>query len=239
MTPPITALGSRYGIQGALGRSVKRASTGYTDWWDLDGTITSCVGAWQAKGVASLAASYVNLTGNSTYDLSEGNAPSWNTATGWTANGTDTWLNTSIPMVSTNTTLIARVANLSYDGTLDGYIIGEYQAGRRYMRLVYYRNSSFQVNNQNTIVVSDAGQSAGIPAMTCDDTTTYGYFNGSFVNSETTGTATDANTYKLFARAPFDTPSNVLNGDMIAAAVYSECLTTTQIGNLTTAMAAL
>lgn len=27
MTPPITALGSRYGIQGALGRSVKRAST--------------------------------------------------------------------------------------------------------------------------------------------------------------------------------------------------------------------
>jgi hypothetical protein len=34
---PITALGSRYGIQGALGRSVKRAAAG-GGWWDLNGT---------------------------------------------------------------------------------------------------------------------------------------------------------------------------------------------------------
>lgn len=35
MTPPITALGSRYGIQGALGRSVKRAASGITDPTDI------------------------------------------------------------------------------------------------------------------------------------------------------------------------------------------------------------
>lgn len=40
---PITALGSRYGIQGALGRSVKRASTGFDKtsliaWWTMDET---------------------------------------------------------------------------------------------------------------------------------------------------------------------------------------------------------
>lgn len=57
---PITALGSRYGIQGALGRSVKRASGG-GGWWDLNGTITGCVAAYQPKGAASYAASKVNL----------------------------------------------------------------------------------------------------------------------------------------------------------------------------------
>lgn len=39
MTPPITALGSRYGIQGALGRSVKRAASGITDPTDISGCL--------------------------------------------------------------------------------------------------------------------------------------------------------------------------------------------------------
>ena len=36
---PITALGSRYGIQGALGRSVKRAASGITDPTDITGCL--------------------------------------------------------------------------------------------------------------------------------------------------------------------------------------------------------
>ena len=78
---PITALGSRYGIQGALGRSVKRASSAST-WWDLGGTITSCVAAYQPKGAADLAASYVNLANPGTYDLAPDGSPSFNTNDG-------------------------------------------------------------------------------------------------------------------------------------------------------------
>jgi len=80
---PITALGSRYGIQGALGRSVKRAAGG--GWWDLNGTIKSCVAAYQPVGAADYAASKVNLLNPGTYNLSDGVAyPDWASATGWT-----------------------------------------------------------------------------------------------------------------------------------------------------------
>ena len=52
-------------------------------WWDLNGTITSCVAAYQPKGAASYAASKVNLANPGTYNLSDGVAPNWDTGTGW------------------------------------------------------------------------------------------------------------------------------------------------------------
>jgi len=58
---------------------VSAAST----WWDLNGTITSCVAAYQPKGAASYAASLVNLTGNTDYDATEGIAPYWDSTNGW------------------------------------------------------------------------------------------------------------------------------------------------------------
>ncbi len=77
----ITPLGSRYGIS-PLGRSVRRAEAG--GWWDLNGTITGCIGAWQGKGAASAAASYVNLAQPGTYNLSNGATyPTWDASYGW------------------------------------------------------------------------------------------------------------------------------------------------------------
>jgi len=86
MTPPITALGSRYGIQGALGRSVKRAAAG-GGWWDLNGTITSCVAAYQPKGAASYADSLINLASPGTNNAVEGVAPQWDSTNGWKGTG--------------------------------------------------------------------------------------------------------------------------------------------------------
>lgn len=63
-------------------------------WWDLNGTITSCFAAYQAIGVASYAASKINLVNPGTYDLMDGQGnvtnatnPTWDSA-GWTFNGT-------------------------------------------------------------------------------------------------------------------------------------------------------
>ena len=35
----------------------------YTDWWDLDGAVSGCIGAWSAFA-ANQTASYTDLSGN-------------------------------------------------------------------------------------------------------------------------------------------------------------------------------
>jgi len=118
MTPPITALGSRYGIQGALGRSVKRAAGGYTNWWDLDGAITSCVAAYQASGAASYVASLTDLSGNNNH-ATEGNAPGWNAVNGWIFNGTDDYLKTGV-LSNPTYTMIVKFTDVSNNAILIG-----------------------------------------------------------------------------------------------------------------------
>lgn len=59
-------------------------------WWDLDGTITSCLVAYQAIGAASYAASKVNLANPGTYDAVKANAneSDWTADYGWDYGGT-------------------------------------------------------------------------------------------------------------------------------------------------------
>lgn len=66
--------------------------------WYLSGGIApaNCVAAYQAKGAASYAVSKSNLANPGTYDLAEGSAPSWSTASGWTFNGVNNYLKTGI-----------------------------------------------------------------------------------------------------------------------------------------------
>lgn len=51
------------------------------NWWEAGGA--TAVVAYQAKGAASYAASLSNLANPGTYDLTEGDAPNWDTTTGW------------------------------------------------------------------------------------------------------------------------------------------------------------
>ena len=53
--------------------------------WYLSGGVSAsdCVGAYKAKGAASLAASKVNLANPGTYDLSSTADPTFDTTTGW------------------------------------------------------------------------------------------------------------------------------------------------------------
>ena len=59
---------------------------GSRGWWDPDGDGLCCVEAHNATGAASLATSYLDLTGNGN-DLTLGTAPTWAAGTGWTFNG--------------------------------------------------------------------------------------------------------------------------------------------------------
>ena len=92
---------------------------GETPWW-LAGGISAgnVVAAYQPKGAASLAASYVNLANPGTNNAAPGVAPTWATGTGWTFNGSTQWLNTGIQgsVAVLDGTLIVRYANAALGG---------------------------------------------------------------------------------------------------------------------------
>lgn len=224
MTPPITPLGSRYGIQGALGRSVKRPSVAGGGWWDLNGTITSCVAAYQPKGAASYAASLVNLTGNSTYDATEVVAPTWASASGWefdnTAEGFDVGLTGLTP---SSTTVIARYWRPA--SGLYGRAI--FLAGTNLRYYVLENNMYFWGSANYQSVTSGGGdQIAAVAGYKA-------YLNGSFTNDlDTSKTGT------MTATKIGQTYSDGTAVYLYALAIYNSDISSS-VSALTAAMAAL
>ena len=74
--------GSIYGSMGRLG--VGKQTSAAVPWW-LSGGISAanCIAAYQPKGAADLAASYVNLANPGTYNAAPGVAPTWDAVNGW------------------------------------------------------------------------------------------------------------------------------------------------------------
>lgn len=89
-------------------------------WWDNNGAIAGCVAAYQPKGAADLAASYINLTGNATYNAAPGVAPTWDATGGWTFDGSSQYLTTGITPANTWSVFV-RFSDAS--GT-DAYLFG-------------------------------------------------------------------------------------------------------------------
>ena len=95
--------------------SLQMPTGGAVPWW-LSGGISAanCVAAYQPKGAASLAASYVNLANPGTYNAAPGVAPTFDAATGWTFNGFSQYLTTGIiPSFFSQITLAVRFSNAS------------------------------------------------------------------------------------------------------------------------------
>ena len=105
---------------GPGSRLMTAAGASEANWWEAGGA-TGCVAAYQPKGAASQAASYVNLANPGTYDAAPGNAPTWNTATGWAFNGSNQYLTTGVVPDGSYSVAI-RFAACSTNN--DGYLIG-------------------------------------------------------------------------------------------------------------------
>ena len=67
----------------------------------------NCIAAYNAKGAASLAASYINLANPGTYDLTEGAAPTWDVDNGWKG-ATGKYLKTGFTAVAGTWSAIVR-----------------------------------------------------------------------------------------------------------------------------------
>ena len=120
--------GSIYGSMGRLGAGKQTSAA--VPWW-LSGGIAAanCIAAYQPKGAASLAASYVNLASPGTYNLTIPpgmTAPTWDTSYGWLGNGK--CLDTGIVPDPATMSAVARFADTAEVETqLFGVITVDYQ----------------------------------------------------------------------------------------------------------------
>lgn len=208
-------------------------------WWDLNGTISSCIAAYQPKGAASYAASKVNLANAGTYDLTDGTAyPDWDTSTGWKGDGAASNGKCLISTIkpSSDWTLIARYSSAqASNDCLLGF--QDYSGGYRYYGLWFYHVAPTQrwcYGLIGTYIYGQAATSSGVMAQAG----LKAYLNGTEVGDIPSGGA-------VSSTLPIIILASKASGDygcaayMQACAIYNTTLTSTQIGNLTTAMAAL
>ncbi len=203
-------------------------------WWNLNGTITSCIAAYQPKGAASYAASLVNLTGNTDYDATGANAPDWTSTDGWRFNGTNRRLSTGLSVSSLTWTFV-----VCCKATAPG--------GGNYGRAIDFSNSTtgllipYSVSGQHKyhqyryggtdLLVDGVLTAASVMAMANRDA----YLDGSSEGTIPNGTLGFGTLYVGNNAAA----NRGMVGYVYSLAVYNATLTSTQISSLTTAMAAL
>lgn len=204
-------------------------------WW-LSGGIAAanCVAAYQPKGAADLAASLVNLTGNTTYNAVVIKTPLFATATGWTNNLAKGHLSTGITP-SGDMTFIVRVSNYtgcdgsyrviigSYNGSTQNYNIGNYITGER----VYFNRNT----TSGALYAVVSNPYAGVLALAG---------NKAYVDGVLVGTTTDGGTYPTAVITLLGTNNNYTTYcNWLAGAIYNTVLTAEQIVAVTNAMKAL
>lgn len=94
-------------------------------WWlgeDIDPS--NCIAAYLGKGTTSYADSKTNLANPGTYDLSPGVDPTWNAGSGWTFNGSSTYLDTGVVPTGQSWSYMVQYANAVDTGSWP-YIFGE------------------------------------------------------------------------------------------------------------------
>ena len=224
------------------------------DWW-LSGDISAanCIAAYQPKGVASYAASKINLANPGTYNLEDAgdtSVPSWNGATGWNFDGSDDKLYASgYPHIDTDFSIIAR-GDLLINHNPSSIIFS--LKAKKYPIKGGWAFKSEQWNNLGNIgytvfgsLDDDSGISTpsgdSIFALTRDGTNVIYYIEGSpapktittTFNVDLTGFYIGAYTTGLGTYFDF------LKNNIYALSYYHIALTADQVSALTTAMVTL
>lgn len=203
-------------------------------WW-LSGGISAanCIAAYQPKGAASLAASYVNLANRGTYDAAPGVAPAWNASTGWTGNGSSTYLTTGI-VPGASWSMLVRFSDVS--GAI-GSALGIFRPATLER---FYLWPRFSVSNHLCGYGSGFGLfkpelASGVMALSAN----IPYLDG---NAETTIAGTwNATTDQIFILCVNESgnPTTYIVGNILAVAIYDTALDSAQIAAITTAMQGL
>ena len=213
------------------------ATVAASDWWNPGGTFT-CVAAYQAKGAASLAASYVNLANPGTYDCTVWSgsylAPAWTSAGGWEF-GRDKVLDTGIVGANTYSWIVRYSGATQTHTGLFGLDSSPAVRLNFYPRYIEDGKTYFRAGGNYNQSVS--GWSAGVAAAS----PVAAYFNGAYLGSVTGNyTGTTAEHIPIGSILLSGTPQPTGGATVIQGlAIYSTTLDATQNAQLSTNMAAL
>lgn len=203
-----------------------------TSWWVVPGA--TCVCAYAPKGAASYAASLSNLANPGTYDAAEGVAPSWATGTGWTFNGADTYLDTGWDPTTANRTMLVCFSGHTGAGSWSilcgqqSYIAGNnLSLGSVFANQAAYKGGS-------TVFVAPL-LSAGVLAIAGNT----GYRDGESECTLSDYGADQAYSVYIGAENYINSAIRYGNGNILALALYSDTLTSTEVATVSAAMAAL
>lgn len=197
------------------------------NWWDVAGQ--TCIAAYAPKGSASLAASYVNLTGNATYNAAPGVAPTWDATGGWTFNGTTQYLTTGV-VPGTGYSMIVRFSDVTGSGCAAGSLNG---TPNRFH--LFPRNAS---NLRSYGYDSDLAPAASVTSGVLCIAGGTGYYNSSS-DGTTTGSTIPAFGVMIAARNASGAATLLFPGKIQAFAIYSTTLSAGDVAEKTTAMNAL
>ena len=210
--------------------SRRAVSAATANWWEAGGA-TGCVAAYQPKGAASLAASYVNLANPGTYDAAPGTAPTWNASTGWTGDGSTTYLTTGVTPGAGWSMLVSFSSITGSRAMLAGEVAANayFALGAKWYgfgaRALWAGGEAYQGPELSSGVMALAGNLL--------------YINGVYKKTiSSTWTGSPAAIY-LLAQNQVPTSGNNIAGNLLACAIYNTALNGTQVAAVSTAMAAL
>lgn len=197
-------------------------------WWYVPGK--TCVAAYQPKGAASYAASKVNLANPGTYDATEGVAPAWDAATGWSFDGLDDWLNSNVPANACQTYIVQYTNLVATEG--GRYIFGGWiNFNCRTAIEVHSAAVRYLHGGQIDVAPSLAAGNLGISGQ-------QGYRNGTAEGGSCgTGVADNSVMYVGCYNAGF--PTNFHKVVVRALSFYAEPLVAVEVAGLAARMAAL
>jgi hypothetical protein len=216
----------------AMKRAAARRRAGAVPWW-LSGGIpaANCLAAYQPKGAANLAASYVNLANPGTYNAAPGVAPTWSAATGWTFDGSSQYLITG-DIIGANTYTTVCLFSNAASGVFTMY--GTAQGG--------IGNNRIMPNRSNSVFYGDTAKGPGMASGVVGIAGTSGYRNGVI---DAAGAAVGNGSIAMVLGAQSQVSGGVPSitaywpGKIQAYAVYDIVLTAPQMLAIATAMAAL
>lgn len=192
-------------------------------WWDYG----TCIGAWAAKGAASLAASYTDLSGTGN-DLTLGVVPSWNVTNGWVFAGAAPYLKTGIvATASSGWSYAVRLSNFT-----TGNAFGFYTDGTNQVRIAYSGAKFFAGNGGG--VTTGTAIAAGVATIASTDI----YFEGADIDNIPSGASGTGEVYIGCVNAG-GSPNYYGALYVQALAIYSTTLSSSDVSDLTDAMNAL
>lgn len=201
--------------------------------WFLAGGVNAanCIAAYTPKGAASLAASYDNnaAPGNGladgTYDAAPGTAPSFDTATGWTFDGSSQYLDTGITYEAT-WSVVVRYSDANTA------VVRLFDVGTDKLSVIPgYASTSAYWQAGSTPNARTPAMYSGILAAAGNQP----YRNGSADGATFTGTITSGS-FRIAAR---NDTTRFFSGKIQALAIYNATLSAAQVAAISTAMAAL